>query len=183
MTLARKECWISDPGYPIVRLISRPRSKALTLIGDAVAWDVVGDISFSQPLGYLDKGCDFDGTLAIADKATDYFSLVGCMPFLDYVLEKNPLIRPFISPRFARITGVSLGHLMDRYAGKDGGHHDASKPDYLDHFLEAKKLYPDVVDDAQIISCVPLHLVAFFIYLYPRSARANIHGYLLGRLL
>ncbi|KAK6214188.1 hypothetical protein LQW54_004614 [Pestalotiopsis sp. IQ-011] len=124
------------------------------------AWDVVGDISFSQPLGYLDKGCDFDGTLAIADKATDYFSLVGCMPFLDYLLEKNPLVRPFISPRFARITGVSLKHLMDRYAGKDGGYHDASKPDYLDHFLEAKKLYPNVVDDAQIISYLMINMGA-----------------------
>lgn len=163
--------------------MSRPRSKALVLIGDAVAWDVVGDISFSQPLGYLDEGCDFDGTLAIADKATDYFSLVGCMPFLDYVLEKNPLIRPFISPRFARITGVSLGHLMDRYTGKDGGYHDASKPDYLDHFIEAKKLYPDVVDDAQIISYVPLHLLAFSALLHTGSARANIHGNLLRRLL
>lgn len=119
-----------------------------------VAWDLVGEITFSQPIGYLDEGRDFDGTLANADQTMDYFALVSQIPFLDYVFDKNPVCKFFGPPGFATITQISLQHLLDRYAGKDGSYHDSSQPDYLDHFIEAKKLHPDIVDDGQIISCV-----------------------------
>lgn len=124
------------------------------------AWDLVGEITFSQPIGYLDEGRDFDGTLANADQTMDYFALVSQIPFLDYVFDKNPVCKFFGPPGFATITQISLRHLLDRYAGKDGSYHDSSQPDYLDHFIEAKKLHPDIVDDAQIISYLMINMIA-----------------------
>ncbi|ETS74955.1 hypothetical protein PFICI_13439 [Pestalotiopsis fici W106-1] len=124
------------------------------------AWDLVGEITFSQPIGYLDKGHDFDGTLANADQTMDYFAMVAQMPFLDYIFDKNPVCKFFGPPGFATITQISIRHLLDRYAGKDGSYHDASQPDYLDHFIEAKKLHPDIVDDAQIISYLMINMIA-----------------------
>ncbi|KAJ3546966.1 hypothetical protein NM208_g1739 [Fusarium decemcellulare] len=122
-------------------------------------WDVVGAVTFSQPIGYLEKGYDFDGTLHNADKAMDYFTVVGTMPFLDRVFDKNPIchIGP---PGFNTITGISIKHLVDRYQGNDKEYHNPETPDFLDKFIEAKNANPDNVDDAQIVSWLMVNMIA-----------------------
>lgn len=66
----------------------------LGIINQPDTWDVVGNATFRQPVGYLEKGCNFDKTLRIAnfamDFAMDYFSLVGQMPILDPLGKKTP---------------------------------------------------------------------------------------------
>ncbi|KAI1861857.1 hypothetical protein JX265_009360 [Neoarthrinium moseri] len=123
------------------------------------AWDVVGKVTFSQPFGYMQHGRDFDGTLAIADKSIDYFSLVSQMPFLDHWLDKNPVMRVG-PPGFGNITRISLEHLAARYKGTDGAYHDVARPDFLDRFIEAKGSDGDVVDDGQIISYLMINMIA-----------------------
>lgn len=123
------------------------------------AWDVVGTVTFSQPIGYLKKGYDFDGTLRNAERAADYFSVVGMIPALDKWLDKN-LFMHIGPPGFNTITGISLKHLVDRYQGKDTDCHDPDKPDYLDHFIEAKNADPENVDDGQIISWLMVNMIA-----------------------
>ncbi|KAJ5773323.1 hypothetical protein N7457_008219 [Penicillium paradoxum] len=122
-------------------------------------WDVVGKATFSQAIGYLEKGYDFDGTLSTAETAMDYFSIVGQMPILDHWLDKNPIYR-IGPPAFGGITNISIQHLMDRVQGKDTHYHDAAKPDFLDKFIEAKENFPDVVDDMQIISYLMINMIA-----------------------
>ena len=68
----------------------------------------------------------------------DYFALVGAIPFLDRVFDKNPIYR-LGPPGFNVITGISVGHLINRYQGNDKEHHDSDTPDFLDHFIEAKR--------------------------------------------
>ena len=41
------------------------------LINHLDTWDVVGNATFSQPIGYLEKGYDFDKTLSVANVAMD----------------------------------------------------------------------------------------------------------------
>lgn len=123
------------------------------------AWDVVGVVTFSQPIGYLEKGHDFDGTLGDSESALDYFSVVGMIPALDHWLGKNPVMR-IGPPGFSTITGISLKHLVDRYQGNDKDYHDPQKPDFLDRFIEAKNADPREVDDAQIISWLMINLIA-----------------------
>ncbi|KAJ5973116.1 uncharacterized protein N7479_003034 [Penicillium vulpinum] len=122
-------------------------------------WDVVGNVTFSQPIGYLKKGCDFDKTLHIANVAMGYFSLVGQIPILDHLLDKNPVYR-IGPPSFGAVTNISIQHLMDRLQNKDTDYHDPSKPDYLDKFIEAKEKFPDLVDDMQIISYLMINMIA-----------------------
>ncbi|GFF61337.1 pisatin demethylase [Aspergillus udagawae] len=122
-------------------------------------WDVVGKVTFSEPIGYLEKGCDFDHTIAISDKAMDYFALVSQLPILDHLLDKNPVYR-IGPPSFGNITNISIQHLVDRLQGKDTAYHDPAKPDFLDKFIEAKSIFPDVVDDAQIISYLMINMIA-----------------------
>lgn len=40
------------------------------------AWDVVGEVTFDQPMGFLEKGADVDGMLRTADEALGYFGTV-----------------------------------------------------------------------------------------------------------
>jgi hypothetical protein len=122
-------------------------------------WDVVGKATFSEPIGYLEKGYDFDNTIAISDKAMDYFSLVGQLPILDHLLDKNPVCR-IGPPGFGNITNISIQHLKDRLQGKDTSYHDPTKPDFLDKFIEAKEKHPNVVNDGQIISYLMINMIA-----------------------
>lgn len=120
---------------------------------------MVGKATFSQPIGYLDKGYDFDKTLSTANVAMDYFSMVGQMPILDHLLDKNPVYR-IGPPSFGTITNISIQHLMDRLQNKDTDYHDPSKPDFLDKFIETKEKFPDVVDDMQIVSYLMINMIA-----------------------
>ncbi|KAK7911620.1 cytochrome P450 [Apiospora marii] len=123
------------------------------------AWDVVGTVTFSQPIGFLEKGCDFNGVLHAAAKSTDYFAVVGQMPFLDHWLDKNPIHR-IGPPSFGAAISMAVQHLVDRYQGTDGAYYDPARPDYLDKFIEVKELNPETVDSSMIISYLMINLIA-----------------------
>ena len=116
-------------------------------------------MTFSQPIGYLEKGCDFNGVLYAANKSTDYFAAVGQIPVLDYWLDKN-LVHRIGPPSFGAVVDIALQHLANRYQGTDGSYHDPAQPDYLDKFIEVKKSDPEIVDDAMIISYLMINLLA-----------------------
>lgn len=116
-------------------------------------------MTFSKSFGYLDKGEDFNGVLHAADKAQDYFVVVGAIPFLDRVFDKNPIYR-IGPPGFNTSTGISIKALQDRYAGADKEYHDPEVPDFLDHFIAAKEADPENVSDPQIISWLMVNMIA-----------------------
>ncbi|KAI4595116.1 hypothetical protein KJ359_007091 [Pestalotiopsis sp. 9143b] len=121
------------------------------------AWDVVAKTTWSQRVGYLEKGYDFDGSLNVSEKAMDYLVTVGMYPKLDKYLDKNPYIR-IGPPAFGSITNLGLGHLMARMKGEDK--HDPAKPDFLDRYLEAQQAHPEVVDVYRILSYMLVNLAA-----------------------
>lgn len=116
-----------------------------------VAWDAVSKTTMSKRIGYLDHGNDFDGTLATAVKASKYLTTIGMYPVLDKFLEKNPVYR-IGPPSYTTIAMLAVKLLTDRLTGKDG-HDSEAQPDFMDHYIEAQKQYPDIVDDTMVISC------------------------------
>lgn len=70
------------------------------------SWDMNGAASFSERFGYMDTGRDHDKTIEIADKALDYFAAVGQMPFLDFLMDKNPVMR-IGPPNLGNITRIA----------------------------------------------------------------------------
>ncbi|KAL6856416.1 cytochrome P450 [Trichoderma novae-zelandiae] len=121
------------------------------------AMDVVAKTTWSQAVGYLEKGHDFDGTLSVSDKAYDYLVTIGMNPVLDKFLDKNPIMR-IGPPAFGAVTGICLEHLMARMKGEHG--HDQSKPDFLDRYLEAQQQNPEVVDVYRILSYMLVNVAA-----------------------
>ncbi|OTB01036.1 hypothetical protein M426DRAFT_75440 [Hypoxylon sp. CI-4A] len=144
------------------RFIDGPGGSKVFDIGRWInyyTWDAVGQLTYSKPLGYLEKGRDFDGTLRNSEVAMDYFTIVSTMPFLDHVLDKNRFYR-MGPPGFNTVTKISIDSLVARYQGTDKETHDDNNPDFLDKFLEAKANDPDTINDAQIISWLMNNMIA-----------------------
>lgn len=121
-------------------------------------WDLISSATFSDRFGYMEKGNDFDGTIHIADQVTDYFAMVGQMPFLDSLLDKNPLKR-IGPPNLGNVTRISVENLFARLQGKSGKK-EPNQRDFLDHFIEAKKANPDMVDEKLITGYLQVNLLA-----------------------
>ena len=80
------------------------------------------------------------------------------MPFLDFLLEKNPIVH-IGPPNLMSVAMVALGSLGARAQGQDKDF-DPSVPDLLQHFIEAKTSHPDVVDDNTIMGYMMIPLLA-----------------------
>ncbi|KAK1572961.1 cytochrome P450 [Colletotrichum navitas] len=121
------------------------------------AWDVVGFVTFGRKFGYMDKGWDFDGTLAIGDQTIDYFSMCGQMPWMDYLLDKNPVYH-LGPPNLSNVTRIAVESLTARLKGEDG--FNPGKPDFLQYFVNSKETHPEIVDKGTIIGYLLLNLLA-----------------------
>lgn len=122
------------------------------------AWDFLGAVTFSQKFGYMEAGRDFDGTLATADQSIDYLGMCGQMPWLDYVLDKNP-VYPLGPPNISNVTRIAVENLTARLKGEDDNF-DPTKPDFLQYFIESKSTHPDIVDEGTIMGYLLLNLIA-----------------------
>ncbi|KAK8878771.1 cytochrome P450 monooxygenase [Apiospora arundinis] len=122
------------------------------------SWDVNGAVSFSKRFGYMDEGHDYDHTISIADQSLDYFAAVGQIPLLDFLLDKNPVMR-IGPPNLGNITRISLQHLIARLQGKDPNF-DPKVPDFLQHFVDTKHTSLDLVDDGIIMGYLLVNLLA-----------------------
>ncbi|KAK3360689.1 cytochrome P450 [Lasiosphaeria hispida] len=136
-------------GFCTVRLFSAhplPRLPETALTKThSDAWDVVGTVTFSQPIGYLSAGTEFDGTLYAVEKLLDYFSWVGCIPFLDHLLDKNRIAQFFgFSGGFSGLASICASRL----------------PDYLGGFIEAKAADPDGTSDNKIVPRIVINMGA-----------------------
>ncbi|KAK3318887.1 cytochrome P450 [Apodospora peruviana] len=143
------------------RFINGPAGPKDCDLGEWLAfctWDFLSTATFSRSFGYLDKGCDFDGSIAIADTSLDYFKAISQMPFLDYWLDKNPIVR--IGPaNLTNVTRIAFESLMARIQGKDANY-DPKTHDYLQYFIESKKKNPELVDDGTIMEYLLVNLIA-----------------------
>ncbi|KAI2821405.1 hypothetical protein CBS63078_4605 [Aspergillus niger] len=118
------------------------------------AFDVIGEMTFSKQLGFLREGRDVEGIMESLEKMFDYAGKIGQMPWLDYVLIKNPLrqlIRGGSTGAVARFARDRLHERLSQGGSKRDDIHERQK-DFLTRFLEAKSIHPDVVDDAQVFS-------------------------------
>ncbi|XHF97869.1 hypothetical protein AWENTII_001444 [Aspergillus wentii] len=117
------------------------------------AFDVIGELTFSKPLGFLEHGRDVEGIIAALEKTLDYAGKIGQMPWLDYIFIKNPLKQPLQGGSTTAVARFARARLNERLENKntDTSPQRQTK-DFLARFLEAKTEYPDIVDDAQVFS-------------------------------
>ncbi|KAK4225379.1 Pisatin demethylase [Podospora fimiseda] len=121
-------------------------------------WDALSDATFSRRYGYLSSGTDHDQTILLASKSVSYFAVCSQMPWLDSILDKNPIIR--LGPPYLD-TGlkIAMNALSDRLAGNDK-HYNPSRPDYLHHFIQSKSTHPEYVSDRTILAYLVVNILA-----------------------
>ncbi|KAI7762998.1 hypothetical protein LZL87_011141 [Fusarium oxysporum] len=121
-------------------------------------WDMIGSLTFSQSFGYMKKGHDFDGTIIASELSVDYFAQIGQMPFLDWFLNKNPMVR-IGPPDMSHVTHFSIAQLQRRLEQQEQ-HKSSKEPDFLDHFIDGMKSNPDSVDAKLVLNFLLANVLA-----------------------
>ena len=73
--LSGKTCVILRLGYNIVGVILAVDWGSWLTYEDA--FDVIGEVTFSKPLGFIEQGRDVDGIIMALEKMLDYSAMVS----------------------------------------------------------------------------------------------------------
>ena len=135
------------------------------------AFDVIGELTFSKRLGFIERSEDVDGIITAIGANFRYFSVLGQMPWLDDLLGKNPIyVKYFRSPVSSPILNFAQKLLQERLDTIEKGEEvttnenepKPSKPDFLSRFLAARTETdsPDLTTDAKLLSYLFMNINA-----------------------
>lgn len=166
------------------------------------AFDVIGELTLSKRLGFLENARDVEDIAASIAANFDRCSVLGQMPWLDLWTYKNPIYRMFAKTSVNPVIAFGQRRLQERLEGGDEGNVPAldikdetlsdkvlhgtlpSKPDFLSRFLQLHDEQPDVVTDRAILAYLFINinagsdtisstLKAVFYYLLKHPASMN----------
>ncbi|KAL3491635.1 cytochrome P450 [Aspergillus germanicus] len=124
------------------------------------AWDVTANISFGRHYGFIDQEKDVDSLITDSTKGLEYFAPVSQIPWVDHLLDKNPIVR--IGPK-PTLTGVLYAFkvVAEYQAELKENKVKAGTVDHtLDKYVQLKETYPDMVNDVQIVNWLMLSILA-----------------------
>ncbi|KAG9244214.1 cytochrome P450 [Calycina marina] len=122
------------------------------------AWDVIGWLTFGKPIGYLEHGSDFNGMQAGGDRTFFYFATIGQIPFLDHLLDKNPIVR-LGPPAFSGPAILCREFMAERK--RDFEREDREdREDMLESFMKIHKENPELMDEAGIVGALIVNVLA-----------------------
>ncbi|KAI9367489.1 cytochrome P450 [Aspergillus egyptiacus] len=124
------------------------------------AWDVTANISFGRHYGFIDQEKDVDNLITDSTKGLQYFAPVSQIPWVDHLLDKNPIVR--IGPKHT-LTGVLYAFkVVSEYQAelKENKVKAGTVEHTLDKYVQLKEAYPDMVDDVQIVNWLMLSILA-----------------------
>ena len=119
----------------------------------------MSQVTFSRPLGFLEKRIDIGNLLFTSQRNMDYFSVIGQIPWLDKILDKNPIHR--IGPAaMTHAAAFSIEQIINRMNGKDTKGREHVQQDFLNHFLALKQEQPENIDDTVMMLYILNNIVA-----------------------
>lgn len=112
------------------------------------AFDVVGEITFSKRLGFLEKGEDVDNIMGDIWKFFQYVAPTGQMPWLDRLWVKNPYISRLRPAGWNAMAAFAAARQQERAEIEKSGDPEAAlnESDFLSRFLAAKRKDPSIPD-------------------------------------
>ncbi|OBT75484.1 hypothetical protein VF21_04908 [Pseudogymnoascus sp. 05NY08] len=153
------------------RAVDKPGDEGVIDLGTWLqfyAFDVIGELTFSQRLGFVDQGKDIDGIMAALEKLLDYVAVIGQMPWLDRLFLKNPItlwlndkgllntsspVVTFAKARMASRVSPSIGN--------EKREESAVPPrDFLARFLEANKKDPEFISNERVLALTVANIFA-----------------------
>ncbi|KAK8140038.1 hypothetical protein PG984_000104 [Apiospora sp. TS-2023a] len=82
--------------------------------------DIVGDVLFSRPFGFLKKGADIGGSLANAEVQIAYVSVMGFFRWVHVLLLANPVVTWLNIVPWGHTLNIAKQALEDRQKNPDG---------------------------------------------------------------
>ncbi|KAF2711911.1 cytochrome P450 [Pleomassaria siparia CBS 279.74] len=119
-------------------------------------WDFLADVTFSERMGFLERGEDVGDMIETGEKVMRYFSVVGQIPTLDKLLGKNPHL-PYKFADFSVTAGFCTQRFLERVQLPD--EEKQTKKDFMASFMQAKREYPELVGDDEIIGILILNVL------------------------
>ncbi|KAK7222829.1 hypothetical protein V2G26_010832 [Clonostachys chloroleuca] len=131
------------------------------------AFDVIGELTFSKRMGFLEQGHDVGGIIEAIDKGLDYAGPVGQVPWIDYLLRRNPI--KLLAGRWGllstTLTHVAFGAEQIRQRKDQLGDKikesvaDGRPRDFLSRFLESHYVDNSISED-QVMSLTQANINA-----------------------
>ncbi|KAL2429478.1 Cytochrome P450 monooxygenase [Exophiala dermatitidis] len=135
------------------------------------AFDVIGELTYSQRLGFVDQGVDVDNIIGDLEKLLNYVSVVGQMPELDNIFLKNPLLlmaskhgllnsnTPVANFARARIASRPYAaEVGDKSAEPFNGR--PGRRDFLSRFYEAHRKDPEFITQERVLALTVANMFA-----------------------
>ncbi|KAF1839795.1 cytochrome P450 [Decorospora gaudefroyi] len=130
------------------------------------AFDVIGELTFSKRLGFVDKGMDVDGIIGDLERLLNYVAPVGQLPILDKIFVKNPL-RLWISKlgltntttpvaAFARARMAERSSETEEKSQAEG----TKSRDFLSRFQEAHRKDPAFMTQQRVLAVTVANMFA-----------------------
>ncbi|KAI0149828.1 cytochrome P450 [Hypoxylon sp. NC0597] len=110
------------------------------------AFDVVGEITFSKRLGFLEEGRDVEGIMASIWHWFEYVAIVGQMPWLDSLWVKNTFVSRLRPAKWSPMVQFANKREEERRAmsASEKEHSQANDRDFLSRFLAALDKDPSI---------------------------------------
>ena len=113
------------------------------------AFDVIGEITFSKRLGFLEKGQDIDGIMESSWKYFSKAAVVSQMPWFDYVWTKNPVLQRLRVTKTNPIVAFARARRQERELECDIrdpvsglGNEEGKNRDFLTRFMDVESKNP-----------------------------------------
>ncbi|RDI82162.1 hypothetical protein Vi05172_g7843 [Venturia inaequalis] len=137
------------------------------------AFDVIGELTWSKPIGFIEKNKDIDGIIAFISRFLDYAGPIGQLPILDHLLNKN-IVKMYLqrhfnlfpsefpATKFALDRSAARSSEMELIKTKGLSALPANEPhgiDFLSKFTQAQYEHPDIMTDNLVLtSCLSMVL-------------------------
>lgn len=118
--------------------------------------DVVGEVLFARPFGFLEKGYDIEGAIANTERLSSFVAYVGFYPFWRNLFLANPLMTWAQILPMGHIFNTTMTAIKEREKGLDG----QTQFVLVDHWLRALKQNPGRLTLRNIHAQVGSHVTA-----------------------
>lgn len=123
------------------------------------AFDVIGEITWSKRLGFVEANADIEDIISAVDSFQNYATVVGQNPWLDQLFIKNP-IKLYLESKgiwpsspSAAIVNFALDRQREHKRGRLDTESKQTKKkgvNFLDRFVQSQEKHPDVLTDDRI---------------------------------
>lgn len=141
------------------------------------AFDIIAELVFSKPFGFLEKGIDIGDSLSQTMAFECYISIAGFVQWLHNLLVANPLVTWLDIMPTNYLVNTSNAALEERKTNQD------ARFDFVAHWLRSHAQNPDKLSYREVQSAIMANVGYVPTYIPTRREYLLVHGIGLGRIL